>query len=163
MTSSRNRTRTITTMGILCRLLIRTSAKLGQLSQTPNQSQGRSWLSIPKSSGAVNWLSTLGQPNLSVSPTHLSCRRAPKSRGSADDDQAHLRENRWQNQAFEGNCFNHLSRLLRRDPRLFGALQRVAAQHARVLTSRHKIEEVDLRPGRACELGVGTKPEFVSL
>ena len=39
--------------------------------------------------------------------------RAPKSRGSADDDQAHLRENRWQNQAFEGNCFNHLSRLLR--------------------------------------------------
>jgi hypothetical protein len=34
-----------------------------------------------------------------------------------------LAQNRSQNQAFEGGCFNHLSRLLGSpDPRLFGAL-----------------------------------------
>ena len=46
--------------------------KAGTIVSSLNQSQGRSWLSIPKSSGAVNWLSTAGQPNLSVRPSHLS-------------------------------------------------------------------------------------------
>src|SRR5271166_1260509 len=44
-------------------------------------------------------------------------------RDQADDHRAHLAQNRSQNQAFEGGCFNHLSRLLGSpDPRLFGAL-----------------------------------------
>ena len=33
-------------------------------------------------------------------------------RDQADDHRAHLAQNRSQNQAFEGGCFNHLSRLL---------------------------------------------------
>jgi hypothetical protein len=44
-------------------------------------------------------------------------------RDQADDHRAHLAQDRSQNQAFEGGCFNHLSRLLGSpDPRLFGAL-----------------------------------------
>ena len=44
-------------------------------------------------------------------------------RDQADDHRAHLAQNRSQNQAFEGGCFNHLSRLLGSpDPQLFGAL-----------------------------------------
>jgi hypothetical protein len=45
-------------------------------------------------------------------------------REQADDHRAHLAQNRSQNQAFEGGCFYHLSRLLRSRPRLFGALVR---------------------------------------
>ena len=45
-------------------------------------------------------------------------------RDQADDHRAHLAQNRSQNQAFEGGCFSHLSRLLGSpDPRLFDALQ----------------------------------------
>jgi Cation efflux family len=45
------------------------------------------------------------------------------NRDQADDHRAHLAQNRSENQAFEGGCFNHLSRLLGSpDPRLFGAL-----------------------------------------
>jgi (S)-citramalyl-CoA lyase len=45
-------------------------------------------------------------------------------RDQADDHRAHLAQNRSQNQAFEGGCFNHFSRLLGSpDSRLFGALQ----------------------------------------
>ena len=44
-------------------------------------------------------------------------------RDQADDHRAHLAQNRSQNQAFEGDCFNHLSRLLGPlDPRLLAAL-----------------------------------------
>ena len=44
-------------------------------------------------------------------------------RDQADDHRAHLAQNRSQNQAFEGGCFNHFSKLLGSpDPRLFGAL-----------------------------------------
>jgi hypothetical protein len=43
-----------------------------------------------------------------------------KNRNQADDHRAHLAQNRSQNQAFEGGCFNHLARLLRSRPRLFG-------------------------------------------
>jgi hypothetical protein len=51
-------------------------------------------------------------------------------RDQADDHRAHLAQNRSQNQAFEGGCFNHLSRLLGSpDPRLFGAL---LLGHARI-------------------------------
>ena len=35
-----------------------------------------------------------------------------RDRDQADDHRAHLAQNRSQNQAFEGGCFNHLSRLL---------------------------------------------------
>jgi hypothetical protein len=60
----------------------------------------------------------------------VSVSESAKKPGSADDDQAHLRENRWQNQAFEGNCFNHLSRLLGSPhPRLFGALVEMRRRH----------------------------------
>jgi hypothetical protein len=50
--------------------------------------------------------------------------RAPKSRGFRYwRPSAHAVYNNSQNQAFEGGCFNHLSRLLGSpDPRLFGAL-----------------------------------------
>jgi hypothetical protein len=45
------------------------------------------------------------------------------NRDQADDHRAHLAQYRSQNQAFEGGCFNRLSRLLGSpDPRLFGAL-----------------------------------------
>jgi hypothetical protein len=44
-------------------------------------------------------------------------------RDQADDHRAHLAQNRSQNQAFEGGCFIHLSRLLESpDPRLFDAI-----------------------------------------
>jgi hypothetical protein len=44
-------------------------------------------------------------------------------RDQADDHGAHLAQNRSHDQAFEGGCFNHFSRLLGSpDPRLFGAL-----------------------------------------
>jgi hypothetical protein len=44
-------------------------------------------------------------------------------RDQADDHRAYLAQNRSQNQAFEGGCFSHFSRLLGSpDPRLFGAL-----------------------------------------
>jgi hypothetical protein len=37
-------------------------------------------------------------------------------RDQADDHRAHLAQNRSQNQAFEADCFNHLSRLPRIRP-----------------------------------------------
>jgi hypothetical protein len=40
-------------------------------------------------------------------------------RDQADDHRAHLAQNRSQNQAVEGECFNHLSRLLRSRPPTF--------------------------------------------
>src|SRR5271157_2979024 len=40
-------------------------------------------------------------------------------RDQADDHRAHLAQNRSQNQAFEGGCFNHLSRLLGSRPPTF--------------------------------------------
>ena len=40
-------------------------------------------------------------------------------RDQADDYRAHLAQNRSQNQAFEGGCFNHLSRLLGSRPPTF--------------------------------------------
>src|SRR5271166_3759070 len=43
-------------------------------------------------------------------------------RNQADDHRAHLAQNRSQNQAFEGGCFNHLSRLLRSRPPTFWRL-----------------------------------------
>ena len=44
-------------------------------------------------------------------------------RNQADDHRAHLAQNRSQNQAFEGGCFNHLSIVLGSpDPQLFGTL-----------------------------------------
>jgi hypothetical protein len=50
-------------------------------------------------------------------------------RDQADDHRAHLAQNRSQNQAFERDCFRHLSRLLGSpDPRLFDALARVVNQ-----------------------------------
>jgi len=43
-------------------------------------------------------------------------------RDQADDHRAHLAQNRSQNQAFEGGCFNHHSRLLDRPTPDFLAL-----------------------------------------
>ena len=40
-------------------------------------------------------------------------------RDQADDHRAHLAQNHPQNQAFEGGCFNHLSRLLGSRPPTF--------------------------------------------
>src|SRR6476660_3765203 len=81
ITSSRSRIRTITKMGVLSRLLIRISAKLEQWTQALNPSQGRSWLSIRRSLGVLNWLSTVADQ------TDLLCneqfRRNPESFGIA--------------------------------------------------------------------------------
>ena len=47
-------------------------------------------------------------------------------REQADHHRAHLAQNRSQNQAFEGGCFNHLSRLIDRPTPDFLALSTLA-------------------------------------
>src|SRR5271165_5391553 len=49
----------------------------------------------------------------------LAERQVIGDRDQADDHRAHLAQNRSQNQAFEGGCFNHLSRLLGSRPPTF--------------------------------------------
>jgi hypothetical protein len=52
-------------------------------------------------------------------------------RDQADDHRAHLPQNRSQNQAFEGDCLNHLSRLLDRPIPDFLALSLADQQSGR--------------------------------
>jgi len=80
--------------------------------------------------------------------TKRSAERAPKSRGSADDDQAHMRENRWQNQGFEGNCSNHLSRLLRsrRPPTFWRSPWKLAATQLRSSSAKRRHQHVQTTP-----------------
>src|SRR5271157_1517833 len=56
-------------------------------------------------------------------------------RNQADDHRAHLAQNRSQNQAFEGGCFNHLSSLLDRPTPDFLVLSYLEPQGWAKLTS----------------------------
>ena len=63
-------------------------------------------------------------------------------RDQADHHRAHLAQNRSQNQAFEGGCFNHLSRLIDRPTPDFLALSVIAdAGHQSRKLARHLLQQ----------------------
>ena len=81
-------------------------------------------------------------------------------RDQADDHRAHLAQNRSQNQAFEGGCFNHLSRLLGSRPPTFWRSPESAESPAKTPTVVHPLSPepvIEPEPPPSSSGGTGGK------